>query len=142
MLIRRFTATDRPEWARMRYALWPDQTESDMADWLGRDDAVVIVAARPIGSLCGFIEVGDRSVGEGCTGSPVAYVEGWWVDADTRRSGVGRQLMAAAEGWARSRSRTELASDTTLDNTDSQEAHRRLGFAEQERLVVFRKGIS
>lgn len=32
----------------------------------------------------------DRAA-DGCESSPVAFLEGWYVDADTRGKGVGRQ---------------------------------------------------
>ena len=82
-----------------------------------------------------------RSYAEGCSSPRVAYVEGWWVDADLRRTGVGRALIAAAEDWGRSLGLTELASDSELDNVDGQAAHRRVGFDEVERIVCFRKDL-
>jgi hypothetical protein len=74
--------------------------------------------------------------------SPVAYVEGWWVDADARRQRIGAQLIAAAESFARSRGYRELASDTELYNVISQRAHERLGFEELDRVVLYRKVLS
>jgi aminoglycoside 6'-N-acetyltransferase I len=98
------------------------------------------VAARPGGGLAGFLELSVRSYAEGCTG-PVPYVEGWHVDADVRRQGVGRALVARAEAWARERGYTEIASDTEVERAHSIRAHRALGFEEVERIVVFRKAL-
>jgi aminoglycoside 6'-N-acetyltransferase I len=123
----------------MRTALWPDQTGADMAAWLARPDAAVIVAERGAGRLCGFVEVGERSYADGCATSPVAYLEGWYVDPDLRLQSVGARLIRAVEAWARSRGYRELASDTQLDNVVSQRAHERLGFSESERQVLYRK---
>jgi aminoglycoside 6'-N-acetyltransferase I len=125
----------------MRTALWPGQTESDMVAWLARGDAAVIVAEREAGRLCGFAEVGERAFADGCETSPVAYVEGWYVDAELRRQLVGTQLIRAVEQWARLRGYRELASDTELQNVASQRAHERLGFSESERLVLYRKPV-
>jgi aminoglycoside 6'-N-acetyltransferase I len=47
----------------------------------------------------------------------------------------------AAEAWARAQGCTEMASDAELDNHASHAAHRRLGYAETERLVCFRKSL-
>ena len=47
--------------------------------------------------------------------------------------------MRAAEAWSRERDFTELASDTEVENLDSQNAHAACGFEETERLVKFRK---
>jgi aminoglycoside 6'-N-acetyltransferase I len=126
----------------MRRVLWPEQRETDMTAWLERTDAAVIVAERRpanSGRLCGFAEVGERACADGCDTSPVAYLEGWYVDADRRRLSVGAQLIRAVEDWARSRGYRELASDTQLHNVVSQQAHERLGFSETERLVLYRK---
>jgi len=46
-------------------------------------------------------------------------------------------LVQAASRWALRRGFTELASDTTLDNSESIAAHKALGFAEVERQVNF-----
>ncbi len=78
---------------------------------------------------------------DSCETSPVAYLEGWWVDADVRGQGIGAALIFAAEAWARARGYSEFASDTTLDNTLSQVAHERLGFVEVERAVLYRKAL-
>jgi aminoglycoside 6'-N-acetyltransferase I len=127
----------------MRDALWPGQTPDDMTAWLARPDAAVLVAERtPDGSqLCGFAEVGARSIAEGCTTSPVAYLEGWYVDPDVRRRGVGSALLRGVEDWARKAGYQELASDTELTNHVSQRVHERLGFAEVERAVQYRKAL-
>jgi aminoglycoside 6'-N-acetyltransferase I len=123
-------------------ALWPEHTDADLAAWLARGDAAaVFVAEAGPGRLCGFAEVGERTYADCCDTSPVAYLEGWYVDADVRGQSVGRRLIRAVEEWARSRGYRELASDTHLENTGSQRAHARLGFEETERLVLFRKTL-
>jgi len=93
---------EKSEWLRMRRALWPDADPRELGEeldaWLAREDAVVLVARRENGSaLCGFAEVGTRSVADGCDSSPVAYLEGWYVEPSVRRRGVGSALVAAAE---------------------------------------------
>ena len=73
----------------MREALWPDCSDADNDGWFARPDAATLLAVRDDGSLCGFVEVGARPYAEGCDSSPVGYIEGWWVDADMRKRGVG-----------------------------------------------------
>ena len=68
-------------------------------------------------------------------------MESWYVDPDVRGRRVGRALVEAAEGWARERAYTELASDALLENEASQKAHKVLGFEEVERSVHFRKAL-
>jgi aminoglycoside 6'-N-acetyltransferase I len=142
VVIRPYAPEDYAEWRRMRTALWPGQTEDDMAAWLARSDTAVIVAVRATGSLCGFVEVGERTNADGCESGPVSYVEGWWVDADVRRQRIGARLIEAVESFARSRGYRELASDTETHNVISQRAHEQLGFKELDRLVLYRKDLS
>ena len=146
MQIRAYRNTDHGEWQRLRRALWPGETPeaemADMAAWLARPNTEVLVAERPGGAgLAGFAEVGMRSHADGCETSPVGYLEGWYVDADVRRQGVGTALVRAAEAWARGQGFRELASDTLLVNTVAQQAHHALGFTEVDRVVAYRKPL-
>ncbi len=144
MNIRLYQPCDEDEWLRLRHALWPhaglEELRSELAGWLARADACVVVAPRA-GGLCGFAEVGARSHADGGETSPLAYLEGWYVDADWRGRGVGRGLIRAAEAWARERGYHEFASDAELHNTASQHAHQALGFAETSRAVTYLKKL-
>ena len=143
-MIRRYRSGDADEWLRLRFALWPVELAAhaaEMDQWLERADAAVFVATRPGGDLCGFVEVGARPYADGCESSPVAFIEGWYVDPDSRRTGIGRALIHAAEEWAKQQRYRELASDVLLDNTASQRAHERIGFVEVERAVKYRKQL-
>jgi aminoglycoside 6'-N-acetyltransferase I len=131
----------------MRRALWPDcsperhllEIEQLIA---GEGRNVVLVAVRDGGGLCGFAELSiRRDHVDGASAVPVAYLEGWYVDADVRRHGVGRRLLQAAEKWAADRGLKELASDAELNNQGSIEAHVSCGFAETCRAVHFIKPI-
>lgn len=144
------TLADRTEWLRMRMTLWPDadvqQVTRDVRQFLTAPDPArlptlhaVFVVPRPTGGLCGFVEVSIRTYAEGCETNRVGYIEGWYVDPDQRGQGIGRQLIAASEAWARSQGCTEMASDAELTNTASQAAHQRLGYEEVGRTVHFRK---
>lgn len=141
MKVRRYEAADRREYQRMREALWPDCTDADNDLWFARADAATFLALRDDGTICGFVEVGARAYGEGCETSPVGYIEGWWVDEAMRRRGAGRALVVAAEDWARSKGYSEMGSDALIDNSVSHAAHRRCGYDEVERLVMFRKSL-
>lgn len=146
MTIRQFCQSDFDEWARMRRSLWPrlsvEACRRDMRQMLAVPDRVVVfVCEFPDGRLHGFIEAGLRDVAEDCTTSPVGYIEGWFVDPDARQLGVGRDLVATAEAWARTKGCQEMASDTELDNTVSQQAHRQLGYEAGRPIVPFRKSL-
>jgi len=134
----------------MRYALWPDSS----VDY-HEEELVPILAGKPPGimpltyfvaedgeEIVGFVEVGLRSTADGCDWAhPVGYIEGWYVAESHRRRGVGAQLIAAAEHWAREQGCTEMASDTQIDNAQSLEAHLRLGYEIAERSILFRKSL-
>ena len=145
MVIREPRGDDHSEWFRMRRALWDDCPDVDQVREMGAildsDSEVVYFAERPDGGLCGFVEVALRSRADGCDSSPVGYIEGWHVDADMRRRGVGRSLFEAAESWARSRGCRQMASDAEHWNAVSQQAHRALGYEESARLVLFKKDM-
>jgi aminoglycoside 6'-N-acetyltransferase I len=129
----------------MRRALWEDcpdeQQVREMEEILGSDSEDVLFAKRPGGGLCGFLEVSLRSRANGCDTTPVGYIEGWYVDDDVRRQGVGRALVQAAEAWARSRGCCQMASDAELWNEVSHRAHGALGYQEAARLVLFKKDL-
>lgn len=146
MTIRPLAPGDNAEWLRMRLVLWPDlntdEHRVDMDAWRSRPDTVVLVAVRHDNTgLAGFAEVGARSIADGCETSPVAYLEGWFVDADVRRQGVGAALVRAAEAWARAEGYHEFASDVEIENVVSQWAHTALGFTEVDRVVVYCKRL-
>jgi aminoglycoside 6'-N-acetyltransferase I len=102
-------------------------------------DETVLVWQRADGTLGGFASYSIRPWADGCTTSPVPYVEGWWVAPDLRRTGVGRALIGAIEQWARENGFAELGSDAELENTTSLAAHAALGFEPTERVQFFRK---
>jgi len=137
----------------MRTALWPDDGDhpEEVAVFFATDTFRwseslfswnVFVAERPDGGLCGFVETSIRPHVDGCSTRPVGYVEGWFVDPDVRRQGIGRKLVQAAERWAAIQGCKEMASDAHLWNTVSHESHEALGFKEGNRLVHFRKMLS
>jgi aminoglycoside 6'-N-acetyltransferase I len=133
----------------MRTGLYSNPDPEEIDDWF---DAVerggtphvgvaVIVADRGGGSLAGFVEIGSRSYAEGCDSTPVAYLEGWYVDPDVRRTGLGTRLLKAAEKWAIENGFSEIASDAELGNQNSLHAHLALGFKEVERQICFKKRL-
>lgn len=143
--IRPLAASDHDEWLRMRLALWPydaaEQLRAEM-DIIAADSLQpVFVAERAGGGLAGFVEAGTRSYGEGCDTAPVGYIEGWYVDEDLRRAGLGGLLLRAVEDWARAQGLKEIGSDTWLWNEASIRAHEALGYHETERLVHFCKTL-
>jgi aminoglycoside 6'-N-acetyltransferase I len=141
------TPADKPAWLRMRRALWPEDGDSHSAEidqfFAGTIRMLdeVLLAVTVGGEAIGFAELSIRSYAEECVTDRVAYLEGWYVEPGSRRQGVGRALVAAAEQWAIAQGCTEFGSDALLDNLTSAAAHRALGFEETVQLRCFRKAI-
>jgi GNAT superfamily N-acetyltransferase len=133
MGVRPIEAADRAQVAEWKRALWGDDG--------GDLDETVFVWESEDGALGGFVSLSLRPWAEGCVGSPVPYVEGWYVAESLRRQGIGRALVDRAEAWAREAGFTELGSDVLVDNALSLQTHRRLGFLPTERLQFFRKSL-
>jgi len=145
MHIRPLEVSDIPQWIELRVKLWPDQSPTEFVEEgraaLTAKPPLTVFIAEEDRTLVGFLELGLRSYAEGCSGSPVPYVEGWYVEPDRRRRGIGGALMQAAEEWSRAGGYTELGSDTEVVNRLSRDAHAALGFEEVETLVIFRKPL-
>lgn len=145
--VRRAQAGDAQPWASLRQALWPDEDPSrhldDVADILRRPErAVAFLAFDEQGAAAGFAEATLRSdYVNGSNGSPVGFLEGWYVVPAQRGTGIGRALVTAVERWTQQAGCAELASDALLDNLDSHLAHAACGFEETERVVYFRKRL-
>jgi len=144
--VRHATLGDVASLARLRHALWPDGSEAEhrqelerFLPELGRRGAVLVAEGQS--RLLGFAEVSIRAYAEGCRTDRVGYLEGWFVEPQARRRGIGRQLVAAAEAWARSQGCAEFASDAEEENELSAAAHRALGFAEVGLIRCFRKTL-
>lgn len=78
---------------------------------------------------------------EGCETTPVAYLEGIYVDEKYRNRGYGRDLVKACEDWAKDRNIKEFASDCELTNSSSLAFHKAIGFEEANRIICFKKDL-
>lgn len=148
LTLRPVEPADAAAWLSMRRELWPDGTESEHREEIARffaggarEPQAVFVALDPTGTAVGFTELSIRTYAEGCATDRVAYLEGWFVAPHARRRGVGRALVAAAEGWGRELGCMEFASDTEPENERSAAAHRALGFREVGLVRCFAKRL-
>lgn len=145
--IRRVGQADMDEWLRLRKMLW-DQTSADehreeMIDIFEHTDSqLVLVAQNGNGGLVGFMEASIRPFVEDCNTDQVGYLEGWFVELEHRKHGIGRKLVEGAENWARERGCEEMASDAEVGNELSYNAHTKLGYKETSRLVHLRKDLN
>ncbi|MEW5826222.1 MAG: GNAT family N-acetyltransferase [Candidatus Bipolaricaulota bacterium] len=143
--IRLTIAEDRQEWLRLRSELWPQSDRVALErelDLLCADRrTATFVAEASDGHICGMAEVALRDEAEGCSTSPVGYLEGWYVEPRFRRQGIGRRLAETCESWAGEQGCREMASDTTPSYPESPSAH---ASAEYERAGItlhFRKSL-
>jgi aminoglycoside 6'-N-acetyltransferase I len=137
---------DLTPWLAMRAQLWPQTSAEEHAreaEALLVDPAKYGVAlAMEDAQATGFIELSVRTdYVNGCDTSPVAFIEALWTDPAARGHGVARALVDYALQWARTRKLTELACDTPLENTQSQQVHAALGFEETGRVVCSRQRV-
>lgn len=150
--IRHAAPSDTDELVRLRLELWPkgspaahrSEVEAFFAGPGGggrMPEAIFVAQVGGHPGLIGFAEVSRRLYAEGCETSPVAYLEGWLVEAGHRGAGVGGALVRAAEDWARRLECREFASDALADDAVSAAAHRALGFEEVEVIRCFRKAL-
>lgn len=140
------TTSTLPAWRRMRQTLWPEMTEEENASeteaMIKDSRSFIRIALNIENSPAGFAEAALRMDNvNGCATSPVAFLEGIYVEPQVRRQGVARALVSAVEEWGRKMGCREFASDALLENVASHSMHRGLGFEETERVVYFRKNL-
>lgn len=142
------TLDDVEPWAELRVALWPHHSIEYHRDELSRmffsesGDAIAFIARNAAREAVGFAEASLRhDYVNGCSSSPVLFLEGIYVRSAGRRKGVARQLCNAVADWGRSLGCVEFGSDAPLENSASHALHKALGFEETQRVVFFRKAL-
>ncbi|MFJ2687402.1 aminoglycoside 6'-N-acetyltransferase [Pseudomonas sp. NPDC087342] len=145
-MIKRCTLLDHNGWLPLRVALWPDSApnnDHDKQTLLSTPERyLVLIFINEESNALGFAEASIRTdYVNGSNSSPVAFLEGLYVQPASRGEGIARQLVACIQQWAEEMGCTELASDALLDNQGSHAMHKALGFAETERVVYFLKPL-
>lgn len=134
-------------WSQLRYLLWPHYS----IDHHSQDGMRIIESSNSMSFLLSidnskFIGFSDASIRtdyvNGCSHSPVAYLEGIFILDEFRRLGLSNLLLQEVEKWGKSKGCLELASDTSIDNFVSQNMHHKLGFTPTESVIFFKKNLS
>ena len=131
--------------SEMSCLLWKDAKPSELCKEYDEamscgDNAFFIKYAN--GEAAGFAHCSlRRDYTEGATSSPVGYLEAVFVKEKYRLKGYARELVAAAEEWARAKGCNEFASDCECGNKDSVAFHKAAGFEEANRIVCFVKEL-
>lgn len=142
------TVNDLESWAALRVVLWPHHSlvdhRAELAEALASEscEATAFIARNASNEAVGFAEATLRhDYVNGCSSSPVLFLEGIYVRPSDRRKGIARLLCDAVADWGKSLGCTEFGSDAALDNAASHALHAALGFAEAQRVVFFRKSL-
>jgi GNAT superfamily N-acetyltransferase len=142
-LIRAATIDDAAEIARLSAQLGYPADVAVFADRLERilplPTHAVLVCEGENGRLAGFIGLERRLTVEA---GDKAEVVGLVVDADARRSGAGRRLIAAAEDWARARGLIELFLRSNVVRPEAHAFYPALGFERSKTQHVYRKALA
>src|SRR5215204_4761410 len=133
--VRPLRETDLDEWFRLRKLLWDatsdDDHRSEMLDILDHyETQLVLFAEAGPRRLVGLLEASIRPYVEDCATDHVGYLEGWYIEPEFRKRGIGRELVRQAEIWAIDRGCSEMASDAEIGNDLSLQAHLNLGYQE------------
>jgi aminoglycoside 6'-N-acetyltransferase I len=140
------TIEDCAEWVTLALALWPYETEQDMRELFlkripSKKDKTILCRDEK-GEAIAFIDLSIREeYVEGSSSSPVGYVEGIYVKPEYRRQRIARALLGLGEEWSRAHGCREYASDTEIENVESQAFHLRAGFEEAHKIVHFIKKL-
>ncbi len=154
--IREANRGDLAAWITLRDVLWPGEDHRVECEWILR--VMERAENRGVGAgtcflamlherggaparVVGIMEGTVRSHADGCEPGVIAFMEGWVVDPEARRRGVGRALAERFAEWGRAQGCKEIASDTYLDNSVGLAAHLALGFEVVDRAINFKKAL-
>ena len=123
---------------QLGYPVETDEMARRLADVrTGRDD-LVLVAVDAADSVIGWIHVARLALLEA---GAVACINGLVVDEPARSVGIGRELVDAAETWARDRGATAIIVRSRSTRERAHRFYERLGYVEIKRSHVFEKPL-
>jgi len=105
---------------------------------IGTDVAAVLVAESPKVGVVGWVHVRMLPL---LTRDLSAEIGGLVVDEGRRGGGIGRQLLTAAEAWARDRKATSLRLRSNVVRDGAHAFYRRCGFAASKTSLLFTKEL-
>jgi aminoglycoside 6'-N-acetyltransferase I len=144
-MVHMMTHGDLAEVVEMAQLLWPgdapEALEREFTAVLDDDEAVILVATDG-GRVVGFALCRLRhDYVEGCTSSPVGYLEGVFVREGDRRRHFASEIIGGFEKWARRMGCSEIASDSQIGNIESEALHLACDFEEANRVICYVKKI-
>lgn len=124
---------------QLGYPSTAEQIERRFQALSGSEDARVFVAEDPEGNAVGWVHVFGRRLLES---DADAEVGGLVVDEQFRGRGIGKELMASAEAWARERGYGVVSVRSNVIRTEAHEFYRRLGYEILKSQFKLRKRLS
>jgi GNAT superfamily N-acetyltransferase len=123
---------------QLGYEVSRTEAQDRLAAIRARSDGEVFVAESG-GTVVGWVMV----VGAHPLVNPAcAEIGGLVVDEGRRGRGIGRELMAAAEGWAVSMGYASVRLRSNVIREAAHAFYRRLGYSETKRQAVFSKAVA
>jgi GNAT superfamily N-acetyltransferase len=123
---------------QLGYPSTPDQIAARLRQILPHQDHAVFVAELPGAGARGFAHV---SAGIALESGPRAELLGLVTDASLRSRGLGRRLLAEAEGWARARGFAVICVRCNLVRAESHRFYQNLGYECTKTQKYFRKSL-
>lgn len=144
-MIKKVNKSEIKSIANLAVLLWPnhsvEELEEEFLEISLKEDAQVFIIYEsnlPVG----FAQCQLRyDYVEGTKTSPVGYLEGIFVKEKFRHKGYAKQLLQACENWAKMNECKEFASDCEIENEDSFQFHKAMGFSEANRIICFTKRL-
>ena len=120
------------------YPVAVEKLAARVARLLARDEDLLLVAERGA-RVVGWIHAAELELVES---GRRCEILGLVVDAEQRRGGAGRRLVAAIETWARQRGLEEVSVRSAITRSESHPFYERLGFVRVKTQHVYRKRVS
>jgi GNAT superfamily N-acetyltransferase len=141
--VRNAALADAPDLAMLTgvlgYPVAADTLAQRLAPLLTRTEDVVLVAEVAPGRVVGWLHGAQQDRLES---DRRCEILGLVVDAAYRGQGVGRQLVAAVEGWASKRGLEQMAVRSNVVRTESHPFYERLGYVRVKTQHGYRKQIA
>jgi len=106
-----------------------------LAERLGRDESVVLLAGEADGTALGFVQLYPTF--SSLRAARVFVLYDLFVAPEARQRGVGRRLMEAAAGEARRRGAVSLVLSTARTNHRAQRLYESLGWVRDEEFYEY-----
>ena len=146
IIFKEYQKTDFSSLLEMSLKLWSDFGKSELEELLKRNSeskkTKIMLAKNLSNKDVGFSIFTIRTdYVEGAEKSPTGYLEGIFVEPESRKIGIAKKFIQLGEAWCKENGCTQLGSDTWLTDNESREFHKKVGFWEEEEIVHFLKNI-